>query len=120
MVHSNSSIIISNRIINNKYLADKFLLEIFYYIISTIKMCHTNTDLNEFIFKVNYSDDNAIWLINYNKEFVNALDPKLKDKLSNFIDIFIDYGGFLLFAIIIYIIVYFALKNKLINESGKE
>ena len=38
-------------IINNIYLTDKFLLEIFYYIISTIKICHTNLDLNEFIFK---------------------------------------------------------------------
>ena len=39
---------------------------------------------------------------------------------GNFVDIFIDYGGFLLFASIIYIIVYFVLKNKSINEPEKE
>lgn len=39
---------------------------------------------------------------------------------GNFVDIFIDYGGFLLFASIIYIIVYFAIKNKSISESKKE
>ena len=47
-------------IINNKYLADKFLLEIFYYIISTIKICHTNLDLNEFIFKHGVNSVNIV------------------------------------------------------------
>ena len=47
-------------IINNKFLADKFLLEIFSYIISTIKMCHSNFDLNEFIFKHSITSVNII------------------------------------------------------------
>ena len=47
-------------IIKNKYLADKFLLEIFYYIIATIKICHTNLDLNEFIFKHGVNSVNII------------------------------------------------------------
>ena len=47
-------------IINNTILADKFLLEIFYYIISTIKICHNNLDLNEFIFKHGVNSVNIV------------------------------------------------------------
>jgi hypothetical protein len=51
---------ILDHISKNPILADKFLLEIFYYIISTIKICHTNTDLNEFIFKHGQNSINLI------------------------------------------------------------
>ena len=51
---------ILDHIAKSPILADKFLLEIFYYIISTIKICHTNTDLNEFIYKHGQNSINII------------------------------------------------------------
>ena len=38
-------------IITNIYLIDKFLLEIFYYLLLIIKICHSSEELNEFIFR---------------------------------------------------------------------
>ena len=38
-------------IVTNVYLIDKFLLEIFYYLLLIIKICHSSEELNEFIFR---------------------------------------------------------------------